>query len=1186
MAGSIRIGSVIYASIAEALRALKPGETILLDPGTFSAPLLLTVAQGTTLKGSGSRTQTTLLNTPILERSGQGKLAPGFTIQDLGFGYRNQSGYLFSPSIGSVPYNPINPTLTSFSLKNVAFTGIHQGNIGVSGTYMDISGAKNTIFDGIRVSLSGQAGFDPGKGTGGGFFVFHEAGVGFQILNSVFDEEGYSGAFIVLYMSDALVASNRFIGGGLIRQDDGTNPADNPRGERFVNAGGTFANNHLSNGAFFDYLLQFNSDTGTVWAEYKKKFATRDGTYDLRTNIIGNTFDIIPSGYGVLIRADIAPQIVEKMLSISGNVFNNGLAVRSDLAGTHDLAFGQNYVNGILFDHLRVGGTGDDQLNAARSNGRNWISGGLGNDQLRSTPGKLDAFVFYTAPNSQNNTDTILGFEIGSPEADQIWLDGEVFRGLLINGDRLDPGSFTTNTSGLAKGSAGQIIYNSSTGELFYDGDGVGRNQNAARFAILSGKEPIALQNFRLFNQTSSSPFVSPAVISLGVSPVSVKEDSNSKLVFNFTRTGVTTEPLTVSYTIDGSADASDYSGATPGSSKSITFAGGSSTATLTIAPKADSSVEADETVSLSLKAGTGYSIGTTSAVTGLITDDDASPTSVATVPIITLALTPAAVVEDGPTNLVYTFTRTGPTSSPLTVTFTVAGSGSFNTDYTQSGASTFTPTTGSVTFLAGSSTARITIDPTADQTPEANETVALTLASGSSYSIGTTTAVIGTILNDDRPVITLAVAPTAVAEDGPTNLVYTFTRTGPTSSPLTVAFTVAGSGSFNSDYTQIGASSFTPTTGSVTFLAGSSNASITIDPTADQTPEANETVALTLASGSSYSIGTTTAVIGTISNDDQSSPPTAPSPTTWNLNWSSATPTYNWSNATPLGTPSILKASVTAPSPRSGEQPLGLTALRIDLQDPAISLRSTGRAPSWANNTVETTTETSRQFISGLRSSGVPVVAAMNTAPFDLDMSKQFQSVPTNIRGFAVNDGTLISSTDYNPDTFKSTFLYDRITGARIQNLASSIQNPNWQSFAGQPYPAPASEVALASTLKVAASGFEIVLNNGVPVGRNQTSQNARSALGLTADGRYLTMLTVDRKPDPSQANGWRGATDYDVGVILKGFGSSMGLNLDGGGSTQLAWWNSATNRAELLSNPLAERFVGASLGVVYQPA
>jgi hypothetical protein len=327
----IRIGATTFSSITEALRTARPGDLILVDPGTYSAPLLIASAERTTLKGAGPSNQTTLLNTPILEGSGQGKLAINFTIQDLAFEYRNQSGYLFSPSIGSVPYNPANPTLTSLKLKNVAFTGTHLGNPGVSGTYMDLSGAKNTIFDGIRVSLTGQAGFDPSKGTGGGFFVFHEGGADIQILSSEFNEQGYSSTFIILYVADALIESNRFIGRGLIRQDDGRNLADNPRGERFVNAGGWFANNHLSNGAFFDFLLQFNSDTGTVWTDYKKKFATADGTFGLRTSVVGNTFDILPSGYGVLIRADVSPELVGKMLSISGNTFNNGLAIRSDM---------------------------------------------------------------------------------------------------------------------------------------------------------------------------------------------------------------------------------------------------------------------------------------------------------------------------------------------------------------------------------------------------------------------------------------------------------------------------------------------------------------------------------------------------------------------------------------------------------------------------------------------------------------------------------------------------------------------------------------------------------------------------------------------------------------------------------------------------------------------------------------
>lgn len=135
-------------------------------------------------------------------------------------------------------------------------------------------------------------------------------------------------------------------------------------------------------------------------------------------------------------------------------------------------------------------------------------------------------------------------------------------------------------------------------------------------------------------------------------------------------------------------------------------------------------------------------------------------------------------------------------------------------------------------------------------------------------------------------PTITLALTPASVAEDGSPNLLYTFTRTGPTTSALTIAFTVAGTATFSSDYTQRGAASFTSTTGSITFAAGSNTATLTLDPTADTTIEANETIALTLSSGTSYTIGTPTPVVGTIRNDDltlyNASTPTLPSQQGW----------------------------------------------------------------------------------------------------------------------------------------------------------------------------------------------------------------------------------------------------------------------------------------------------------------
>ncbi|MBD2601896.1 Calx-beta domain-containing protein, partial [Microcystis viridis] len=327
----------------------------------------------------------------------------------------------------------------------------------------------------------------------------------------------------------------------------------------------------------------------------------------------------------------------------------------------------------------------------------------------------------------------------------------------------------------------------------------------------------------------------------------SVTEDGTTNLIYTFTRTGVTTNALTVNYTLGGTATLNtDYT--RTGTNNTVTFAAGSSTATVTVNPTADTTIEPNETVILTLAAGTGYTVGTTTPVTGTITNDDTS---------VTLAVSPASVTEDGTTNLVYTFTRTGVTTNPLTVNYTLGGTATLNTDYTRTG------TTNTVTFAANSATATVTVDPTADTIVESNETVILTLASGTGYTVGTTTPVTGTITNDDvtLPSITLAVSPASVTEDGTTNLVYTFTRTGVTTNPLTVNYSIGGTATNGTDYAALPSS--------IAFAAGLSTATVIVDPTADTTVEPNETVILTLASGTGYTVGTTTPVTGTITNDD-----------------------------------------------------------------------------------------------------------------------------------------------------------------------------------------------------------------------------------------------------------------------------------------------------------------------------
>ncbi len=356
------------------------------------------------------------------------------------------------------------------------------------------------------------------------------------------------------------------------------------------------------------------------------------------------------------------------------------------------------------------------------------------------------------------------------------------------------------------------------------------------------------------------------AEVSVAVAPASVTEDGTPNLVYTFTRVGATASALTVNYTVSGSATlTTDYAqtGAATftASAGTVSIAAGQTTKTIIINPVADTLIESDETVILTLAAAPTYSIGTANAATGTIANDD---------PRVSLAVTPASLLENGTGNATYTFTRTGPTTNLLTVSFDVGGTATFNSDYATSGAASFSETTGTVTFAAGQASKTVIVDPTSDTQVEANETVVLTLAAGMDYVIGSPLAAMATIANDDAEV-TVSVSPSSVEEDGTTNLIYTFSRVGLTTSALTVSFTVGGTATFSSDYSQTGAAAFNATVGSVSFAAGQSTKSVTINPTGNTTAEPDETVIPTVTPAANYSVGTANSAIGTILNDDGS---------------------------------------------------------------------------------------------------------------------------------------------------------------------------------------------------------------------------------------------------------------------------------------------------------------------------
>ena len=70
-------------------------------------------------------------------------------------------------------------------------------------------------------------------------------------------------------------------------------------------------------------------------------------------------------------------------------------------------------------------------------------------------------------------------------------------------------------------------------------------------------------------------------------------------------------------------------------------------------------------------------------------------------------------------------------------------------------------------------------------------------------------------------PEVTVALSPSSVTEDGAANLVYTFSRTGPTAAALSVDFSVGGSATEGTDYDAVGTTA--------NFGIGDSTANVTV---------------------------------------------------------------------------------------------------------------------------------------------------------------------------------------------------------------------------------------------------------------------------------------------------------------------------------------------------------------------
>ncbi len=149
-------------------------------------------------------------------------------------------------------------------------------------------------------------------------------------------------------------------------------------------------------------------------------------------------------------------------LNLTGNTANNILTGNN----------ADNILNGGVGSDFLIGEQGDDTL-----------IGGLGNDTLTGGGGN-DTFRFDTALNAASNVDTITDFTVG----DTIQLENQIFSKLTAVG-ALSGNNFVTTAGDVAHAAGDNndfVIYDASTGNLYYDADGNGSGV-AVQFATLIG---------------------------------------------------------------------------------------------------------------------------------------------------------------------------------------------------------------------------------------------------------------------------------------------------------------------------------------------------------------------------------------------------------------------------------------------------------------------------------------------------------------------------------------------------------------------------------------------------------------------------------------------------------------------------------------------------------------------------
>ena len=303
----------------------------------------------------------------------------------------------------------------------------------------------------------------------------------------------------------------------------------------------------------------------------------------------------------------------------------------------------------------------------------------------------------------------------------------------------------------------------------------------------------------------------------------------------------------TLTYSVGGTATAGSDNDFTIANSGSVTLSSGATSVDIPVLIVDDSMDESAETVLLTLTAGSGYTVGTTSVHTLTINDNDAPATN--NTPVVSVS--GEMPVTEG-TDVTFTLTADPAPTSDLSVAVMVTDSGAF-----AEGGQTGTKT---VTIPSGDTSAMLTVTTAVDTTDEPNGAITAAVTGGTGYSAHDTahTAAV-TVNDDDATAVTLTGLADNITEGDTKAFTVNLSRVLVDGESLVAPLTLAGTATRGTDYTLACASatgvacaSLDSGTATVTFTGSSSatiatSMTITLTALADNAAEPAETVVIGL---------------------------------------------------------------------------------------------------------------------------------------------------------------------------------------------------------------------------------------------------------------------------------------------------------------------------------------------------